>query len=182
METNDASFGREMRKRLVEEFAVAYYNGTVKPNLAEKNSMTGREAEFLMDGPQFDKIKRSDIWTSSNAIGTGYQYRVTYKDKRFSDLDRLLEIYSGGNSAEESDQPSAEERLYRMILVLIKERRLPQTFKVQPPKDPRIEGLVASVEHLTRSMEEMEKRLKRLEEAQPARPVSGLASEPQTYP
>ncbi len=167
-----------MRHRLVEDFVVAYYNGTIKPNLAEKNPTTGRDAEFLMDGPQFDRTKKSDVWSFSNAIGTGYQYRVTYRDRRFSDLDRLLEMYSAGSATEESDQPSAEEQLYKMILLLMKERRLPPTFKVQPAKDARVENLLATVERLTSSMEDLEKRLKRLEDGQAVKQDSGLGPSP----
>jgi hypothetical protein len=171
-----------MRRQLLEAFAVAYYNGSIKPNLAEKNPANGRDAEYLMDGPQFEKIKRSEVWTYSTAVGTGYQYRVIYRDKRFSDLDRLLEMYSAGSNTTETDQPSAEERLYRMVLQLIKEGRLPQTFKVQPAKDSRIEGLVSTVERLTKSMDDLEKRLKRLEEGQAATSDPGLPSEPPIVP
>jgi hypothetical protein len=176
-EGDGASFGQGMRHRLVEDFAVAYYNGSIKPNLAEKNPMNGRDTEYLMDAPQFEKTKRSDVWTYSNAIGTGYQYRVVYRDKRFSDLDRLLEMYSGDSTAAEGGQPSAEEQLYKMVLLLIKEGRLPQTFKVQPAKDARIESLASTVERLTKSIEDLEKRLKRLEEGQAARLDSALPSE-----
>ena len=179
---NETSFGEGMRHRLVEDFAVAYYNGSIKPNLAEKNPMNGRDTEFLMDGPQFEKIKRSEIWAYSNAVGTGYQYRVTYRDKRFSDLDRLLEMYSGGLTTVEDGQPSVEERLYWLIMLLIKERRLPQTFKVQPAKDSRIDGLVATVAHLTRSMDDLEKRLKRLEEGQAAQSHSIVPTESPAVP
>lgn len=175
----DSSFGLTMRLRLIEDFAIAYYNGSIKPNFAEKNPMTGRDAEYLMDGPQFEKVKRAEIWTSSSAVGTGYQYRVTYRDKRFSDLDSLLEMYSAGVHTVESDQSSVEERLYRLILQMIKEGRLPPSFKVQPAKDSRIEGLLSTVEHLALSMEDLEKRLKSLEEAQTARQEPVLPSEPQ---
>jgi hypothetical protein len=65
---------------------------------------------------------------------------------------------------------------------MIKEGRLPQSFKVQPPRDQRIEGLLTAVEHLTRSMEDLEKRLKSLEDAQIARPEPVLSSEPQVVP
>lgn len=171
-----------MRHRLVEEFVVGYYNGSIKPNLAEKNPTTGRDAEFLMDGPQFDRTKKPDIWSFSNAVGTGYQYRVTYRDRRFSDLDRLLEMYSAGSATEQGGQPSAEERLYRLILLLMKERRLPQTFKVQPAKDSQVESLASTVERLARSMDDLEKRLKRLEDAQTPRPDSGAQSQTPLVP
>jgi CRISPR/Cas system type I-B associated protein Csh2 (Cas7 group RAMP superfamily) len=175
----ESTFGLTMRRRLIEDFAVAYYNGSIKPNFAEKNPITLQDAEFLMDGPQFEKIPKSDIWTSSSAVGTGYQYRVIFRDKRFTDLDRLLEKYSAGVNTAESDQASVEERLHRLILQMIKEGRLPQSFKVQPTKDPRIEGLVSAVEHLTQALEDMEMRLKRLEEAQTAVSEPVLPSEPQ---
>lgn len=158
---------------------MAYYNGSIKPNFAEKNPMTGLNAEYLMDAPQFEKIKKSEIWASSSAVGTGYQYRVTYKDKRFSDLDSLLESYSAGVQTVESDQSSVEDRLYRLILQMIKEGRLPPSFKVQPAKDSRIEGLLSTVEHITRSIEDLEKRLKTIEEAQIARSEPVFPSEPQ---
>jgi hypothetical protein len=177
--SEDSSFGMTMRRRLIEDFAVAYYNGSLKPNFAEKNPITLLDAEFLMDGPQFEKIPKSEIWASSSAVGTGYQYRVIYRDKRFSGLDRLLEMYSAGATTIEGDQTTVEERLHRLILQMIKEGRLPQSFKVQPAKDPRIEGLVSAVERLTKSMEELGVRLKSLEEAHTARSEPELPNEPQ---
>src|SRR5713226_6325189 len=111
-ESDAASFGAGMRRRILEDFAVSYYNGSIKPNLAERNPTTGRDAEFLMDAPQFGKIKREDVWASSSAVGTGYQYRVVYKDKRYSDLDRLLRMYSGNVSLEENDRAWVEQSLY----------------------------------------------------------------------
>jgi hypothetical protein len=48
---------------------------------------------------------------------------------------------------------------------MIKEKRLPQTFKIQPAKDPRIDTLVMEVEKLTRALNEMEKRIGKIEEA-----------------
>jgi hypothetical protein len=179
---DDSTFSMTMRRRMIEDFAVAYYNGSIKPNFAEKNPITLQDAEFLMDGPQFEKIPKSEIWKSSSAVGTGYQYRVTYRDKRFSDLDRLLEMYSGGTTTAEMDQPSVEERLHRLILQMIKEGRLPQNFKVQPAKDSRIEGLLTAVESLTRSLEDLEKRLKRLEEAQTPRQEPAIPNEPPVVP
>jgi hypothetical protein len=176
------SFGPEMRRGLVEAFAVAYYNGSIKPNLAEKNPATGRDAEYLMDAPQFEKVKKSEVWAYSTAVGTGYQYRVVYRDKRFSDLDRLLEMYSGGSSSDDGDQPSAEERLYRILLVLIKEGRLPQTFKVQPPKDPRVDSLTSTVERLSQSVGDLEKRLKKLEEGEAPQTGQALPSETPVFP
>jgi hypothetical protein len=177
--TDDSAFGMTMRRRMIEDFAVAYYNGSIKPNFAEKNPITYLDAEFLMDAPQFEKIPKSEIWASSSAVGTGYQYKVIYRDKRFSGLDRLLEMYSAGLTSIEGDQISVEERLHRLILQMIKEGRLPPSFKVQPPKDSRIEGLVSAVEQLTQSLEDLEIRLKRLEEAQTAKSEPLLPSEPQ---
>lgn len=168
-----------MRRRLIEDFAVAYYNGSLKPNFAEKNPITLLDAEFLMDAPQFEKIPKSEIWASSSAVGTGYQYRVVYRDKRFSGVDRLLEMYSAGATTIEGDQTSVEERLHRLILQMIKEGRLPPGFKVQPPRDSRVEGLLSTVESLTKSVEELEKRLRSLEEAQPVRQERVIQSEPQ---
>jgi len=171
-----------MRRRLIEDFAVAYYNGSIKPNFGEKNPITLLDAEFLMDAPQFEKIPKSEIWASSSAVGTGYQYRVVYRDKRFSGLDRLLEMYSAGVISVEGDQASVEERLHRLVLQMIKEGRLPSSFKVQPPRDSRIEGLLSTVEHLSMSMEELEKRLKRLEDSQTARSEPIITSEPPVFP
>jgi hypothetical protein len=168
-EDNDTSFSRGMRHRLVEDFAVAYYNGSVRPNLAEKNPATGRDVEYLMDAPQFEKTRKSEVWSYSNAVGTGYQYKVTYRDKRFSNLEPLLDMYSGGSTVVESDQTSVEERLYRLVLQMIKEGRLPQAFKIQPAKDPRIDSLTSTVERLSRSLDDLEGRLRRLEEVQTTR-------------
>ncbi len=158
-----------MKHRLVEEFAVSYYNGSLKPNLAEKNMMNGREIEYLMDGPQFDRVRRSDVWSYANAVGTGYQYRVVYKDKRYSDLERLLGMYSGTIAVSEEDRPVVEQRLYELILLMVKEGRLPKSFKIQPSNDAQNEKLVSMVEELGRSMDELGRRVRVLEEQLAAR-------------
>ena len=156
-------FGEGMRQRLVEEFAVSYYNGSLKPNLAEKNPMNGRDVEYLMDGPQFDRIRRSDIWSYGDAIGTGYQYRVVYKDRRYSDLEKLLEVYSGTATTSEEDRVLTEQRLYEMIMLMIKEGRLPKTFKIEP-RGAQEEKLFVMFEQLRHSMDELGRRVRELEE------------------
>jgi len=163
-EASDTSFSETMRHRLVEEFAVSYYNGSLRPILAEKNQMNGRDIEYLMDGPQFERTKRSDIWSSSNAVGTGYQYRVVYKDKRYTDLEHLLELYSGTVPAAEADFSEVEQRLYELIMLMIKEGRLPKTFKIQSAKEAQNEKLVSLVDELGRSLEELGRRVRKLEE------------------
>ena len=152
-----------MRHRMVEEFAVSYYNGSVKPNLAEKNLINWQDIEYLMDGPQFDRIQRADVWAYGNAVGTGYQYRIVYKDKRYSDLEKLLEMYSGTVPTADEDRTLVEQRLYEMILLMLKEGRLPKTFKVQSTKEAQEERLLAMVEELGRSMDELGRRVKELE-------------------
>ena len=164
IESDDSSFGEGMKHRLVEEFVVSYLNGSLKPNLAEKNPMNGREVEFLMDGFQLDRTKKSDIWSYGNAVGTGYQYRVVYKDRRFSDLDRLVQIYTGTVHASEEDRPLVEQRLYEVVLLMIKEGRLPKSFKIQPSAEGENQRLTAIVEELGRSLEELGKRVRKLEE------------------
>jgi hypothetical protein len=162
-EEGGTSFGEGMRHRLVEEFAVSYYNGSLKPNLAEKSPIDGKDVEYLMDGPQFDKIRRSDVWSYGNAVGTGYQYRVVYRDKRYSDLDKLLEMYSGTVQTTEEDRRLVEQRLYEMIMLLIKEGRLPKTFRIQSSREAQEERLLAMVEELGRTMDVLGKRVKELE-------------------
>jgi len=162
-EEGGTSFSEGMRHRLVEEFAISYYNGSVKPNLAEKNPINGRDIEYLMDGPQFERIQRADVWSYGNAVGTGYQYRVVYKDKRYSDLEKLLAVYSGTVQAAEEDRTLVEQRLYEMILLMLKEGRLPKTFRVQSTREIQEERLLAMVEELGRSMDELGKRVKELE-------------------
>ena len=104
IEASDGNFGGEMKHRLVDEFVVSYINGSLKPNFAEKNPMSGRDVEFLMDGPQLDRTKKTDIWYYSSAVGTGYQYRVVYRDRRFSDVDRLVQLYSGSLQVTEDER------------------------------------------------------------------------------
>jgi len=162
-EEGGTSFSEGMRHRLVEEFAVSYYNGSVKPNLAEMNPINGRDIEYLMDGPQFERIRRADVWSYGNAVGTGYQYRVVYKDKRYSDLEKLIETYSGTAQSAEENRTLAEQRLYEMILLMMKEGRLPKTFRVQSTREAQEERLIAMVEELGRSMEELGQRVKELE-------------------
>ena len=152
-----------MRRRLVEEFAVSYYNGSVKPNLAEKNPINGRDIEYLMDGPQFERTQRADVWSYGNAIGTGYQYRVVYKDKRYSDLEKLLAMYSGTVQTAEGERTLVEQKLYEMVLLMLKEGRLPKTFQVQSTREAQEERLLAMVGELGRSMDELGKRVKELE-------------------
>ena len=166
-----------MRHRLVEEFVVSYYNGSLKPNLAEKNPINCLDIEYLMDGPEFDRIRRSDVWSYGNAVGTGYQYRVVYKDRRYSDLEKLLGTYSGTGTAAEEDRVMVEQRLYEMIMLMIKEGRLPKTFRIQSRRDQE-DKLLAMVEQLARSMDELGRRVKELEEKLEARPEQLLQGPP----
>ena len=163
-EASESSFGDSMKHRLVEEFVVSYYNGSLKPNMAEKNPMNGRDIEYLMDGLQFERLRKPDVWSFSNAVGTGYQYRVVYKDKRFSDLERLLDTYSGTISAPEEDKPLVEQKLYELIMLMIKEGRLPKTFRIQSAREVQDEKLVQMVEELEHTLDELALRVRKLEE------------------
>ncbi len=173
-ENGEGSFGGDARQRLVQEFAVAYYNGSLKPNLAEKNPMTGKEIEFLMDAPQFDKIKRSEMWSFSNAVGSGYQYRVVYKDKRFSDLEPLMQMYSGVVIAPDGDVTGVERRLYEIILVLMREGRVPKTFKLESPRDLREERMAAMLDEFGKSLDELGKRVRQLEDQLATQRAKGI--------
>jgi hypothetical protein len=173
-EDNDGSFSESMRRRLLEDFVVSYYNGTLNPNIAEKDPSTGRDVEFLMDAPQFDKIRKSDVWSFSNAVGTGYQYRVVYKDRRFSDMGRLVGVYSGTSETAGEDRTSAEQDLYQLILVMIKEGRMPKSFKIRSSQEVHEQKVIAMVEELGRTMEELARKVRAIEEklaTQPASPV-----------
>ena len=164
MEMSDGSFNDVVKHRVVEEFVLSYYNGAVRPNVAEKNMMTGREIEYLMDAPQFQKIKKDDIWAHSSAVGTGYQYRVVYKDKRYSDLEHLLQIYTGAVSVQDEEKPLVEQRLYELILLLIKEGRLPKNFKLKSPGEMEGQKVAQLVEEMGRSLVDLGKRVRKLEE------------------
>lgn len=159
----DSNFGQETKHRLVEDFATAYLNGSMKPNLAERNPTDGHAIEYLMDGPEFGRLNRRDVWSYSNAPGTAYQYRVTYKDKRFSDLEDLLGRYSASARVDGDDMPRVEQNLYELILVLIKEGRLPKNFKIQSARDPRLDKVVVELEQLRQLMKEIDERVRRLE-------------------
>ena len=164
MEEGDTRFGTIARRRMVDDFVVSYYNGSLKPNVAEKNPSTERDVEYLMDGPQFDKIRKTEIWSYSDAIGTGYQYRVTYRDRRFSDLERLLWVYSGTVEVDADEKGRTEQSLYQLILLLIKEGRLPKTFKIQTAEEAQEKKVVAVLEEMSRSVEELDRRVRALEE------------------
>ena len=163
-EWDNGTFGDGMKHRLVEEFVVSYITGSLRPNFAEKNPMTGKDVEFLMDGFQFDRTKKTDVWTSGNAVGTGYQYRVVYKDRRFSDLDRLIQLYSGTLPVTDDDRQVVEQRLYEFVVTMIKEGRLPKAFQVRTAREAEGEKLATLVEELRRSLDELGKRVRKLEE------------------
>lgn len=163
-ESRESSFGGEARHRLVQEFAVAYCNGALKPNLAEKNPMNGREIEYLMDDPQFEKIRKSEMWSYSSAVGSGYQYRVVYRDKRFSDLERLMQMYSGTEPVPDGDVSAVERRLYEVVLVLMREGRVPKTFRIQSPTEAQEERMAVMLDEFAESLDELGKRVKILEE------------------
>ena len=179
-EESDGNFGGEMKHRLVEEFVVSYINGSLKPNFAEKNPMSGRDVEFLMDGPQLDRTKKTDIWSYSSAVGTGYQYRVVYRDRRFSDLGRLVQLYSGTLPVTEEDRSVVEQKLYELVVLMIKEGRLPKSFQVKSAKEAENEKLAALVEKLRQSLDELGKRVRRLEEQLATRNEVELRDEQQT--
>ena len=177
IESSDNSFSGSMRRRLLEDFVVSYYNGTLNPNIAEKDPSTGRDVEFLMDAPQFDKIRKSDVWSFSNAVGTGYQYRVVYKDRRFSDLGRLVGVYSGTSEAAGEDRASAEQDLYQLILLMIKEGRIPKSFKIRSSQEVQEQKVIAMVEELGRTMEELGRKVRAIEEKLAAQPASSVADD-----
>ena len=177
IESSDNSFSGSMRRRLLEDFVVSYYNGTLNPNIAEKDPSTGRDVEFLMDAPQFDKIRKSDVWSFSNAVGTGYQYRVVYKDRRFSDLGRLVGVYSGTSEAAGEDRASAEQDLYQLILLMIKEGRMPKSFKIRSSQEVQEQKVIAMVEELGRTMEELGRKVRAIEEKLAAQPASSVADD-----
>lgn len=180
VEAGDSSFGGEMKRRLVEEFVVSYINGSLKPNFAEKNPMGGTDVEFLMDGPQFDRTKKTEVWSYSNAVGTGYQYRVVYRDRRFSDLERLVQLYSGTLPVTMEDRAVVEQKLYEIVMLMIKEGRVPKTFQVKSAKDVENEKLTALVEELGHSLDELGKRVRKLEEQLAAQNEVRLGDEQQT--
>ncbi|MDG6983122.1 MAG: hypothetical protein JRN28_00990 [Nitrososphaerota archaeon] len=178
MEAGDSGFGESMKHRMVEDFVVAYYNGSLKPNMAEKNPTTGRDVEYLMDGPQFDRIRKTEIWSYSNAIGTGYQYRVVYKDRRFSDLERLMEMYSGTMQSAEEDRGRTEQSLYQLVLLMIKEGRLPKSFKIQTSEEAQEQRLLSVIADLSKSMEELGRRVRAIEEQLAAQQALQVQSAP----
>ena len=159
-----SGFGESMKGRMVEEFVVSIINGSLKPNLAEKNPANGREIEFQMDGPQLERTRKADVRSYTKAVGTGYQYRVVYKDRRFSELDRLVQVYSGTLPAPDEGRQTAEQRLYELVILMIKEGRLPKTFQVQSTREVASEKLASVVEEVERSLEELGRRVRRLEE------------------
>jgi len=166
METAGAEggFSDILRRRTLQDFVVGFYNGTIKPNLAERDPASGRDIEFPMDGPEFERTKKSEVWSFSPAPGSGYKYKVIYKDRRFAGLEQLLGMYSGSVS---TDQPKSrvEQSLYEVVMLLMKEGRLPESFKIQAPGDPRVDKLLATVEGLTQALEGLERRVKAIEDA-----------------
>jgi hypothetical protein len=182
MESTDSSFGETRKRRMVDDFVVSYYNGSLKPNVAERDPATGRDVEYLMDTPQFDRIRKTEIWSYSSAIGTGYQYRVVYKDRRFSDIERLLEVYSGTVEAPEDEKMGSEQSLYQLILLMAKEGRLPKSFKIQTAQGAQDQKAAAIVEELTRSMEELGRRVRAIEEQLAAQQAVQAQTPPQAPP
>jgi hypothetical protein len=91
-------------------------------------------------------------------------------------------MYSGNVSLEENDRAWVEQSLYDLILLLIKEKRLPQSFKIQPAKDPRIDTLISEVERLTHVIEELEKRVIKVEESGRVPMEVSSPTVPQTSP
>jgi hypothetical protein len=180
MEGTDSNFGGATKHRVVEEFVVSYLNGSLKPNLAEKNPMNGKDVEFLMDGFQLERTKKSDIWSFANAVGTGYQYRVVYKDRRFSDLDRLVQLYTGTIPTSEEDRPVVEQGLYELVMFMLKEGRLPKTFRIQTASESDSQKLVSMVEELRHSVEELGQRVRKLEEQQAVQSEIRARDEQQT--
>jgi len=154
----------------------------MKPDLAERNPTDGRAIEYLMDGPQFSRLNRREVWSYANAAGTGYQFRVTYNDKRFSDLEDLLGMYSSRVSVDKDDMPRVEQRLYEMVLVLIKEGRLPKNFKIQSAKDPRLDKLAAELEQLRQLVNEIGERVRRLEGQLGVAEGPALLADPDSVP
>jgi citrate synthase len=56
-----------------------------------------------------------------------------------------------------------EKRPYETIMVLLREGRLPKTFKIQPAADLLVEKILPMVEELRRSVESLNGRVARME-------------------
>ncbi|MDA4124605.1 MAG: hypothetical protein OK438_04040 [Thaumarchaeota archaeon] len=165
--SKDDYFNEGQRHSLVQDFSVAYYNRDVIPDVTDKDA-NNEDVNFAFSKGEngsyknFYKLRKSEVvsyeWDSSYS-----RYEVKLVDERFKELNALLDKYSDADTPS-TDKLLVEKELYRLIRILMKEGRVPKTFKLQPFRDAQMSHLASSLERTTKLLDTLEKRVRGLED------------------
>lgn len=166
----DTYFTEETKHALVEDFAVSYYNRSVDnkkfvPDLAQK-SVNEINLRTAMSQTTLDKYKDSQIWSYDDYDGayrSTYDYWVTFRDERFSELEDLLDKYTDRIEVPPTEKPLIEKKLYSLIMLLMREGRVPASFQLIPYRSAMMDRLGSGLERATKLIDNLEKRVKNIE-------------------
>ena len=150
----------------MQEFVISCYNRTVVPDLADKNANRVNIGSWRDDNA---KINGNLIWSIGGKDSFDRNF-IVMKDNRFSELDELLDKYSERIDCPEEEKPLIEKKLYSMILLLMKEGRVPKSFQIQPFRDSQIESLTSKIDRIAKLIDNLERRVKGLENLVPKIP------------
>ncbi|MDG6950890.1 MAG: hypothetical protein JRN12_03475 [Nitrososphaerota archaeon] len=160
--SSDSYFNEKTRHSLVQTFAVCYFNREVKPDLAQKGR-TGANAEFSVHYSSLDKYPKETVWSCKLQSYSSYDYYMVLKDERFSELDELLDKYSDRIEVPESEKALIEKKLYSLTLLMMKEDRLPHSFRLEPVHDAEMNNLASKLERTTKLLDNLERRIANIE-------------------
>lgn len=167
---NPDYFNDEAKRSLVADFVVQFYNRSIKLDLAEKD-LGGSALSYVMEKEAFRKLKNVEI--VSYYVEEKQRYLSTYspydvfhvikRDPRFLDLEELADKYSNVVKVGPEEKEAVIDKIYETIMVMLREGRMSDNFRLKPYRDAQIEGLTAQIARLTKLIDSLEKRLKGVE-------------------
>lgn len=167
-ESKDDYFNPAFRHNLVQEFCIAYYNKDFKPDVALKSETSGQDAHWYSDSTiDLEKWKGEpgviSYIDNGRVSSAGYRYSVILRDSRFKELDALVEKYFDPDTPS-ADKLNTEKELYKLVRILMKDNRIPKSFKMQPFRDAQLESIAMKQERTVRLLDALEKRVASLED------------------
>ncbi|HZW54741.1 MAG TPA: hypothetical protein VFF30_00475 [Nitrososphaerales archaeon] len=142
-------FSSDMKHKLVEKFTVAYYNKSIKLDLAQKTKQQDKDLVQTVTKEKLDELgnkvfswerqyhsANSFSYSAYSSYSDGYfTYIAVLKDERFAELDDLIDKYSERVETSQEGKLEAEKKLYSLIMLLKKESRIEGKFELEPAKD-----------------------------------------------
>ena len=153
----DTYFNDDMKRRLVENFVVSYYNKLISPDLAIK-TIDNKNVVMMVGPANIGKYDPNDIWSYDNS-----SWNLVLKDNRFNQLNELVDKYSDRIETPELEKPAIEKKLYSLILLLMREGRIQEDFELEPQRDAELDNLASKIDRISKLIDNVEKRVRSLE-------------------